>query len=222
MLDTIKVKYLQTVESLKEGGLKHVFQAHPQVFRNRKITPVVMELGTAEIKFPALPEGTNFQFVEITTTEIETGKWSYALESRGMKALYNLKLGFRSFAVADGSKIVGDIWCFTTCEVEKTVSHPEIKMMEVVGITLDKCDVYAFDMVIAPEYRGKNLAIPLQKFLQATLKAEGCQKVYGAYWNDNIPALWMNRVLKYKNLPPKLVSRFFFFMESRPGEGGTL
>ena len=221
MLESIKVKYLQTVEALAEGGVKNVFRAHPQVYQNRLATPVVMELATSNITLPPPPQNTTFQFIEIKMEDMQAGKWTFAVPSRGIKTLLNLKTGFRSFAVAEATKVIGDIWCFIPPEPGKVISHPELSMMKILGITLNKGDVYAFDMVIDPAYRGKNLATPLQRFLQARMKMEGYQNVYGYYWDDNIPALWMHRMLKFKELPKKSISRFFFFMRTRQGEGGS-
>ena len=58
-------------------------------------------------------------------------------------------------------------------------------------------------------FRGKNLAVPLQRNLHITLKSEGYKKLYGYFWNDNIPAMWMHRMLKFKELPRRRVSRIF-------------
>jgi GNAT superfamily N-acetyltransferase len=82
------------------------------------------------------------------------------------------------------------------------------------GIACGNRDAYAFDMQIAPEFRGKNLAAPLQRALQSTLKAEGIVKVYGYYWDDNLPALWMHRILKFRELPKRRVSRFLWFTKA--------
>jgi hypothetical protein len=42
---------------------------------------------------------------------------------------------------------------------------------------------------VTPLYRERNLAVPLQKFLPACLKDDGCQKVYGYDWDDSLPTL---------------------------------
>ncbi len=217
MFESLKVRYLQTMEAMKEGGIKHVFQSHPQVYKNRVATPVVMDLTTANIAMPTPPPNTSFQFAEIKLEDLQAGKWTFAVPSRGAKAWVNLKCGLRCFAVVEGNKVVGDIWGYILPESGMLLSHPEIKMMTILGITLQKGDAYGFDMVIDPAYRGKSLATPLQRFLQVTMKNEGCGKVYGYYWEDNIPALWMHRMLKFKELPKLSISRFFFRMQVRQG-----
>ncbi len=222
MLESLKVKYLQTIESVQEGGLKNIFKAHPQVYRNRTATPVVMDLSSPNITPPSPPPNTSFHFTEIKLEDLQAGKWTYALPSRAIKSRLNFQAGLRSVAVTEASTVVGDLWCYPLPESGKLVSHPDLNVLSILGITLEKGDVYAFDMVIAPAYRGKSLASPLQRFLQATLKQEGYQKVYGYYWDDNVPALWMHRMLKFKELPKRRISRFFIYMKVQSGEGGGL
>jgi hypothetical protein len=82
------------------------------------------------------------------------------------------------------------------------------------GITCGDKDAYAFDMQISTAHRGENLAAPFQRALQATLKAEGWHKVCGYYWDDNLPALWMHRILKFKELPKRQVTRFLIYQKA--------
>jgi len=210
MLESIKVIYHQVIEALAEGGVMNIFRS--RVFWNRQATPAVMELSTFNLPPTGFLQNTDFQFVEITMKGLQTGKWFFAISSRGVKALRNLKLGRRGFAITDDSIVVGDVWCLTPHKNGKRITHPDLKML---GIICEKDDAYAFDMFVAPGYRGKNLAVPLMKLLHATLKMEGCARVYGYYWNDNIPALWMHRILRFKELPKRRISRFFFLEKSK-------
>jgi GNAT superfamily N-acetyltransferase len=210
MLESIKVVYHQVIEATAKGGVKNIIR--PRVFWNRLATPAVMELSTSNLPLTGYLQDANFQFIELTMKDLQTGKWSFAIPSRGLKALRNLKRGWRGFAIVEDAIVVGDIWCLTPRKDEKCIFHPDLKML---GITCEEGDAYAFDMFIAPDYRGKNLAVPIQKLLHATLKKEGCPRVYGYYWNDNLPALWTHRILKYKELPKRCVSRFFIFVKSR-------
>lgn len=215
MLESIQVKFLQMKEAMKDGGLKNVYRAQSLVVQNRVATPVVMDLSIAGVTMPTLPQDSPFRFMEIKMDEVEAGKWSFALPSRAMKTRINLKCNLRSFAIVEGSTVIGDVWCFINPKAGKIIAHPALKDLEILDIKLSAGEAYSFDMAIAPPYRGKNLATPLQRYLQASLKAEGCQKVYGYYWDDNIPALWMHRMLKFKELPKRRVSRFFFLMQVR-------
>jgi hypothetical protein len=98
------------------------------------------------------------------------------------------------------------MWCIVPTEDNNPVRHPDLDML---GIQPKEREVYAFDMLIDPSFRGKNLAVPIQRSLQLALTAEGYTRFYGFYWQDNIPAMWMHRSLKFKELPKRWVSRFF-------------
>ncbi len=210
MLTSIKIVFHQVIETLAVDGVKDVFR--PRVFWNRRAIPVEMDLLTANLPLAGQLNNAEFQFVEITMDDLQAGKWTFAVPSRGLKALRNLKQGFRGFAVAKDSTIVGDLWCIALRKDGKAIYHPDLRMLDIV---CSLGDAYAFDMFIPSTYRGKNLAVPLQKTLQTVLKMEGCQRVYGYYWEDNLPALWIHRMLKFKELPKRRVSRFFFLLKSQ-------
>jgi hypothetical protein len=208
MFEWILKIYYQIREALAEGGWRNLIRR--RVFWQRTATPVEMDLSTLPA-FRGL-EGSDYEFIELTLGDLRAGKWFFTEPSRRFKAPGNLKKGWRGFILIKGSIVVGDIWCITPRKGENSVSHPDIEML---GIRCGERDGYAFDMLIDPAYRGKNLAVPLQRFLQSTLKMEGYERVYGFYWDDNLPALWMHRMLKFKELPKRRLSRFFFLQSAQ-------
>lgn len=210
MLTSIKIVFHQVIEALAEDGVKGVLR--PRVFWNRCAIPVEMDLLTANLLPAGQLSNPEFRFVEITIDDLQAGKWNFAVPSRGVKAVRNLRRGYRGFVAAKDSIIVGDLWCITPRKDGKPIYHPDLRMLDIV---CGAGDAYAFDMFIPSTYRGKNLAVPLQKKLQSALKTEGCPRVYGYYWEDNLPALWMHRMLKFKELPKRRVSRFFFLLKSQ-------
>lgn len=199
-------------QMLREAvGQHHVGgMLHDRVFWRRVATPVEMDLTAIPVqeKILADPE---FTLVQPTLKEVRAGRWRYATASRGIKAEHYLQQGRRNFAIAHGNLIVADIWCEPPCTETRRVRHPDLKLF---GFDCHPGETYAFDAFIDPTYRGHNLAAPLQRFLQQTLKREGCTKVYGNYYDDNIPAMWMHRMLRFKELPKRQVSRFFFWVQS--------
>lgn len=210
MFEGIMVVFHQVLEVYAEHGLKGIFR--PRFFRNRKATPVELDLSLPISLFKDFLQDSDHRFIELKMNELSTGRLSFAVPSRYFKALRNLKKGLRCFALVEGATIVGDVWCATLGGPGNLVTHPDLKML---GINCKEKEVYAFDMLIAPRYRGKNFAVPLQRFLHLSLKNEGFRKVYGFYWDDNLPALWMHRMLKYKELPKRNLSRFFFLHQYR-------
>lgn len=194
-------------EASLDGKLKSLF--HQFMFHDRVATPAEMDLSTFVPSKNKVPE--DVQFVELMPDEIRSGQWSFSVPSRGFKARSFIKKGLRLFAFVKDAVVVADVWCVTQCQSGMPVSYPDLEML---GIYCKDGEAYAFDMLIAPAYRGKNLALPLHRCVHEKLQSEGYRKVYGYFWNDNIPALWMHRMLKFKELPKRKVSRFFFYKKT--------
>lgn len=204
MLENMIIAYHQAREAFASDGLIGVFRE--RVFWKRIATPAVMDLASINSVWET-PKASGFQFFELKLDDIQTGKLNFVITCRYYKALRNFKRGLRCFAIGEGSTIVGDVWCRCPSGPGNLINHPDLAML---GINCSEMDVYAFDMLIVPEYCGKNLAVPLQRFLHLSLKNEGFQKVYAYFWNDKLPALWMHRMVKYQELPKRSICRFFF------------
>jgi GNAT superfamily N-acetyltransferase len=130
-----------------------------------------------------------------------------------LKAGCNLKDGLRGYALVKDDLIVGDIWCACPIKADEKVCHPD---MDWLGIDGQAGEVYIFDMYIDPRERGNSLAAPFQKAALYALKADGYTKAYGYYWTDYLPALWMHRLLKWKERGRVQVWRFFSARGSSP------
>lgn len=210
MLYFIKLTAQLMMESAAHGTLKVFF--HDRVFWKRMATPVDLDLTALPVQEKILADS-QFTLVQPSLKEVQAKKWRYATRSRETKAQRYLKEGRRNFAIATGNLIVADIWCERPCSPAHAVQHPDLRLF---GLDCREGETYAFDAFIDPAYRGHNLAVPLQRFLQQTLKREGCKKVYGSYYDDNIPAMWMHRVLRFTERPKREISRFFFLVKSEP------
>jgi GNAT superfamily N-acetyltransferase len=209
MFEYFVLAYYMVREAIATGELKDLLRR--QISRNRLNTPVELDLS-APLPAGGLPANSDFQFVELRPDDLRTGKWIFSVRSRGVKALLKINKRIRGFALVRGTTVVADLWCVFSSGDGKPVSHPDLKML---GITCGKGEAYTFDMLIDPAYRGKNLAGCLQRSLHKILKEEGYLKVYGSFYNDNVPALWMHRMLKFRELPKMRVSRFFFLARGK-------
>jgi len=209
MFYKIKIAIYGIREALAEGNLWNFIQT--RIFWNRVATPVEMELTTLPPQINNFQD-TEYKFIELKLDDLLTRKWYTTISSRRLKALQNFKNGWRCFAIIKDSTVVGDVWCVTFNSGLAQQVHPDLKML---GIRCGEGEAYAFDMLIDPTYRGKNLAVPLHRNLQFTMKSEGYRKVYGYYWDDNLPALWMHRMIKFHELPKRRVSHLFFFRRAR-------
>jgi len=204
MFERFKLAFYLVIEAIVDGKLIKLFRQ--QVFFNRIATPAAIDL-TQILPNDNTFEDTGYKFIEFTLNDLIAKKWSFAFHSRSIKAVSNIQKGLRGFAIVKDSSVIGDMWCVVPQKEVSRVVHPDLEML---GIVNEPSEVYAFDMLIDPQHRGKNLAVPLQRNLHITMKSEGYKNLYGYYWNDNIPAMWMHRMLKFKELPKRRVSRIFF------------
>jgi GNAT superfamily N-acetyltransferase len=201
-------------EAMGKGELRALIKR--QISWGRVLTPVEMDLS-GPLPEAKLPADFKLCFVELYPEDIRSGKWVFAVPSRGIKTSRKIKKGMRGFALVQDNVVIADIWCVFSRNGEP-VSHPDLQNL---GLTCRNREVYAFDMLIDPAYRGKNLAVPLQRAIQQTLKSEGFVKVYGFYYDDNLPALWMHRMLKFKEHRKRREFRFFSYSKSTTIDSGN-
>jgi GNAT superfamily N-acetyltransferase len=69
--------------------------------------------------------------------------------------------------------------------------------MEWLNLVARPQDAYMFDMFLDPNERGNGMAAYLQHNALLLLKEKGFEKAYGYFLADNIPALWVHRLLKW-------------------------
>jgi GNAT superfamily N-acetyltransferase len=208
MFDYVVLAYHLLREAIVEGKLGELFRH--QVFRSRIVVPVEMDL-LGSLPGSSISIDQNIKFVELQIEDLYTNRWKFALASRRVKALRNLRIGRRGFALVHNETVIGDVWSICCTGSQSKVSHPDFKMLD---IHCREHEAYAFDMFLDPMYRGKNLAVTLHRLLHQTLKKDGFVKVYGAYYEDNRPALWMHRMLKFKEHPKRRIFRLFFYLIS--------
>lgn len=206
MIEHIKMVWNLIFEAISKGKVMDILQ--DQVWNQRVAVPVEMNLSGLQEELP--DHFPDCQFVEIKLSELLASNWSFATPSRRFKALRNLKRGWHGYALVKNDQVLGDIWCVIP-ENGSRVSHFDLDML---GISCTEGDAYAFDMLIAPSFRGKNVAVHFQRTLQHALKKQRCKRMYGFYWEDNVPAMWMHRMLQFKELPKRQVSRFFSLMKA--------
>jgi ribosomal protein S18 acetylase RimI-like enzyme len=121
-------------------------------------------------------------------------------ESEGLtraKAERYFRSGFRGVAVRHEGEVVGAVWSVTRDESRLRSVHKDLRRLRV-GIS--DGEAYMFDMYIEPEHRGLALSTALFRAGFRLLHARGISKVKGYYAVDNLPALWMHRVIGYEEV----------------------
>lgn len=193
MLQYCKMRVVQVVETVLQGGVRHLLR--DTFYLNREAVPVEIELSALRplTDFSRPPDET---VVELTA-EALAKELEYPVKSRYLKAISYLGKGYRGFALVKGSTVAGDIWCADSRPANGTCTHPDELWL---GIQCRPGEAYTFDMFVAPAHRGGNIAAALQNGALHLLKKRGLTKAYGYFWRDNVPALWVHRTLRWREL----------------------
>jgi hypothetical protein len=199
------MRLMQTYEFIKQNGL---FSLLHEIFYCNRVA-IVVEKNLIEFdaskeqpgKFP-------IKIIELRPDVLNNGNFNYPVKNRYLKAVHYLKKGYEGCAIVKSDKIIGDIWFFIPNKENIHASHPDCKWLQ---ITCSEDQVYTFDMFLSPDERGSNLASFLQIGALKALRKKGFNLAYGYYWGDNMPALWVHRLGKWKEIKRLKVNRFLFF-----------
>lgn len=195
-------------ESMHNGNLAE--NLRQQVFFNRILIPAFLDLTALHLPHdPLLALG--YCLVELSPGDLRNGQWNFAIKTRRLRALRNLKRGMRGFGLLAGNTVIGDIWCVAPPNQQTPVRHPDLEML---GIKCAMQEMYSTDMFIAPAYRGKKLSVPFHRAFELRLKKEGWKRDYVGYYADNLPAVRMHRALGCIELPRRRVVRVFRVVKS--------
>lgn len=108
-----------------------------------------------------------------------------------------LKRGFRGVAAVRDGQVIGDVWAVTRSSTRLSYVHGDLRRL---GIRLEEDEAYMFDMYIEPEHRGLALSTSLFRAAYRPLVARGVATAKGYYAVGNLPALWMHRVMGYREV----------------------
>jgi hypothetical protein len=203
MIDLIFIRAMQIYEIIRRGDLPSFLRK--VVYTNRKA--LIFEKDLTDVKDGReFLNRSNIEFIEITLELLSNKYYHYRSRNHFLQALYNLKMGYRGFAIARRKEIIGDIWYFANDQSMHKAVHPHIQQF---CIKLSKNDVYAFDLFIDPKERGNNIATALQNSAMFSLYQKGFLKAYVYCWADNIPSIWTTRVInKWKEIDVLEMSRY--------------
>lgn len=197
MMKLVRVRVNQFLETWKTEGLSSVMKK--AFFLHKEIIPAEKDLSL----LPALkfsPKTSEIRFVEISPDYLMNKKFRYALKNRHLRVSKNFKKGYRGFAIIRGDEIVGDIWYCTREGSDRIYAHPDLEWLEWVDIRLGPKDAYLFEMYVKTQERGGGIVNFMLWNALNSLKEKGFSRAYGYCTADNIPALWVHRILGYKEL----------------------
>ena len=210
MIYDLLARACQAVEVLREKDrLRRVGQC---LYWCGELVPVERDLASVA-PVDALLRKLNAELIRQSPDNCRDYHLTYPILSRKYKAVRYLARGFRSFTLIRNNEVLGDVWHARAGATRAELSHRDF---DVLGITPGEKEVYLFDMFIDPKHRGQSLAMPLLGGALYGLGRDGCAKGYGFFKADNIPALWVHRMLKYKALPRVRIRRVLGFTRVLP------
>ncbi len=217
MLNGIRIGLNRFLELLKredyKSVLKKILSVHKKIFYlNQEIVPAEKDLSSINPKFEVLKEN-NLDIVEVTLENFEKSQLKYPRRSTYVKALSNLKKQFKSFVLVRDNDVLGYIWYATKLDTKFPYIHHDLKFL---NISLGDKEAYLFDMHLISEERGKSIAVTFMSNALYKLKEKGYQKAYGYFLADNIPALWVHRLVGYKELDRLLLHKLLFIRKTKP------
>ena len=204
MFKSLRTRLLQFHEEVVESGFAKTLS---KVFYTHRVATVV-QMDLSDVGDLSLSDGTKkTSIVELQKVGLQKGELSFLTKSRFLKALTYLDKGYTGLALVKNIHMIADLWFVSKRSVENVCVHPDLELL---GVTLEDTDVYMFDMYLEPRERGRNASTEFMGSCLLELKQRGYKKAYGYYFNDNIPALWVHRLLNWKELYQVVMQRTIF------------
>ncbi len=201
MFSKTVMRATQIMELYELHGIGSLF--HEFFYRKQCAIAVVKDLRSVEDYKGKTPP--DVRVVDVTSAMEKDILGKYSVKHRNLKCDFYLENGYKAVAVTRADHVVGDIWYATNTGSSPKPIHPD---MEWLNLVARQKDVYMFDMFLDPKERGNGLAAYLQHNALLLLKKKGFEKAYGYFLADNIPALWVHRILKWKEIKKVYTKRF--------------
>ncbi|HJV66429.1 MAG TPA: GNAT family N-acetyltransferase [Geomonas sp.] len=202
MIRVLRMRYFQFIEEWQASGFLTAVKF--AIYRCEEAIPVEKELASLkELKPPT--DDAELKLAELTRENPPVGL-AYPLKSRREKAFVNLGKGYRSFALVRQGVVIGDVWYVTRDTADATNIDRYLRWF---GIDLGPHEVYMFDMYVFPDARGKALATYFLSSVLHTLRDNGFTRAFGYFDAHNFPALWVHRLLGYRERPRVMVRKVF-------------
>lgn len=207
MLSLLRVKYFQFLEHWHQEGF--LSACCFTLYHQDEEVPVMKDLtALPPVKVPE--EG--LHLIEVTPESFSHQTIKYPLRSRQERVELYFSKGYRGLAMVRDGKAVGALWYVSRDMARTPEIHPDVQRFK---IDLADKEVYMFDMHVGAEQRGGGLATFVLNSALHHLYDKGFHKAYGYYSAGNIPALWVHRLLGYKELPHFIVRRFLLYRTAR-------
>ncbi len=210
MFSMPRVKYFQFLEHWYQKGFWSACGF--TLYHKEEEVPVVRDLSNIP-PLKVLDEG--LTLIEVTPENVSSQNFQYPLRSRRERVEPYLQKGYCALAMVQEGQAYGDLWYVSQKTARTEVIHPDIQRFK---IDFSAEDVYLFDMHVDSKQRRGGLATFLLSSALHHLHNQKYCRAFGYYAADNIPALWVHRLLGYQELPPVIVRRYFLHRTTHPKE----
>ena len=195
------MRFTQIVQLYEFNGVRSLLNE----FFYQKRCAIAVEKKLGDLKPYSGKTPYDVSIVDVDSTMDKSFFRKYTVKHRNLKCEFYLKSGFKAVALKRADHVVGDLWYATGTDSSREPIHPD---MEWLNLVARPKDVYTFDMFLDPKERGNGMAAYLQHNALLLLKEKGFEKAYGYYLADNIPALWVHRLLKWEAIKKVYTKRF--------------
>jgi GNAT superfamily N-acetyltransferase len=209
MTTLLRIKYFQFIEHWRQKGF--LAACRFSLYKCEEAVPVVRNLATLRpAKEPAggLPE-----ILELGPDNFSSYDLHYPLRSRRERVERCFRLGYRSFAMVRDGVVIGDLWYVSRATSGAPRPHLHLRWF---GIDLGPDEVYMFDMQVDPKERGNSLTTWFLTSVLFRLRDNDYNKAYGYFAAQNVPALWVHRLIGYEEKPHFVVQRFLLYETAHP------
>jgi GNAT superfamily N-acetyltransferase len=205
MLPQLINRYHQFREYCRKKG---IFSAVVRaLYKNEEVVPVEKSLITLEKVRPKNFEE-NCYLLDFPEQGSGNTKFEYSVPSRRNSAEFYLKCGYKGVGMIHEGQLLGDVWYVSGTVDSKNNKHPHVKKF---GFNLAPDEVYMFDMFVADDQRKGGIATYFLSSVLQHLHDLGFKRAYGYFSLNNKPALWVHRILGYKELPHVFIKRILFY-----------
>jgi hypothetical protein len=204
MLTLLRIKYYQFIEHWQQNGFLAACKF--SLYKCEEAVPVVRNLATLRPAKP--PNGTLPVLLDLGPDNFASYDLHYPLRSRRERVERCFRLGYRSFAMVRDGVVIGDLWYVAHSTTPTPRLHPHLQWF---GIDLGEQEVYMFDMHVDAKERGNSLTTWFLTNVLFTLRNNGYDKAYGYFAAQNVPALWVHRLIGYEEKSHFVVQRFFLY-----------
>ncbi len=201
MLSLLRTRYTQFAEHCQEHGFWSACKI--VLYKYEEAVPVEKDLTALK---PLKPPGIEYEVLELTRDNVSAVRYPYTFRSRKERVARYLNKGYQSFVLVHNERIIGDIWYVTHETARQEPPHPHLFWFQ---IPLRKNEVYMFDMFVDPAVRGNAVTTYFMNKVLHIWNSRGFAKSYGYFVADYVPALWIHRMLGYKEMPHHIVKRYF-------------